>query len=79
MITWYPPLSRPVLIHYDDILQDANMMQELTRLRRDKHELISRITTLKQHILELESQESEAIHEVRVCMCVCVCVCVYIA
>ena len=40
------------------------MMQELTRLKREKHELINRITTLKQHILELESQESEAIREV---------------
>lgn len=46
------------------ILQDSESFQQLDRLKKDKVELVSKITFLKQQIEEIEKLENEAIREV---------------
>lgn len=46
------------------ILQDSESFQQLDRLKKDKVELVSKITFLKQQIEEIENLENEAIREV---------------
>lgn len=45
-------------------LQDSQSHQQLDRLMKDKVELVSKITSLKQQIEEIEKLENEAIREV---------------
>lgn len=46
------------------ILQDSESFQQLDRLKKDKVDLMSKITFLKQQIEEIEKLENEAIREV---------------
>lgn len=46
------------------ILQDSESFHQLDRLKKDKVELVSKITFLKQQIEEIEKLENEAIREV---------------
>lgn len=46
------------------ILQDSESFQQLDRLKKDKVDLVSKITFLKQQIEEIEKLENEAIREV---------------
>ena len=41
------------------------MMIQLSKLKVTKHELIQRIRSLKQDIMDVETQENEAAREVR--------------
>lgn len=50
------------------ILQDSESFQQLDRLKKDKVELVSKITFLKQQIEEIEKLENEAIREVPLCL-----------
>jgi phage shock protein A len=45
------------------ILQDSS--QQLDQLKKTKAELVNSIASLKQQIVEIETQENEAIREVR--------------
>lgn len=45
-------------------MQESDLKVEIEKLRHSRHVSIQRIAQLKQNIVEIESQESEAIREV---------------